>query len=218
MGRTQAFATRTPPVVASPMALGMRAGARDTGRRRPYHQRRTRQTDPITLRGLYPSAPGLTRPLVLKRTGTPTTSVLCGAAVQTERLWEINFDPLIGGLGGRCPPRLPSGHLRPRNPGLERGPGFFVGGRHLEPSCNACGAREVNERSHDDPAPGPVHRQQCRRCSARVPLEWARGDARVATRRRRRGRRRREDLRVTFARLHAGALGYRAEATWTSTT
>src|SRR5216117_43716 len=105
MGRTRAFAPRTPPVVASPtlpLASGTRV-IRNTGRRRPCHQRRTTQTDPITLRGLYPSAAGLWWAL-MKRTRTPSTSVLCGAAVQTERLWE-SIDPLIGGPGGAMPPR-----------------------------------------------------------------------------------------------------------------
>src|SRR5437764_7099283 len=101
MGRTRAFATRTRTVVASPtlkLALGTRV-LRNTGRRRPCHQRRTTQTDRMTMRGLYPSAAGLWCPLI-ERTTTPSTSVLCGAAVQTERLWESIGDPLIGGPGG----------------------------------------------------------------------------------------------------------------------
>src|SRR2546427_767791 len=39
-----------------------------------------------------------------------------------------------------------------RNPGLERVPGFFIGGRCPEPTCNALAAREVDRGSHDDPA------------------------------------------------------------------
>ncbi len=62
--------------------------------------------------------------------------------------------------------------------GLERWPGMLR---------NPHGAREVDRGSHDDPAPGAVQRQQCRRYSARVLLAWARADARVATRRRRAG-------------------------------
>src|SRR6267378_5616558 len=57
---------------------------------------------------------------------------------------------------------------------------FLLATVQLEPSSNASGAREVDRGLHDDPAPGAVHRQQCRRCSARVLLAWARGAAPIA--------------------------------------